>query len=256
MIRQLPRFKRTAPQCELLEQAKNTRAFIRGLWEAASPNDRRQAAFLALLVQAGWNNYGKGSKGRVSTRQWRNERLAEFLDVEPDDTSVAKGLAATFPALRRTAVALLELDTGITRCYGPLRPLTLQFVEANPSTVASAFREVASQRKAETKLKKVMKLVSHTIQSSTGKKFNLLNGITPALACLDPDQRFPIMNFKTKGLLKQLSEEADYEGAVELYRQIGRHNIKDSLELDVYAATQFPRNRRKGRSKRRRRPKD
>jgi hypothetical protein len=56
------------------------------------------------------------------------------------------------------------------------------------------------------------------------------------------------MNFKTKGLLKQLNEEVGYEGALALYKQIGQHNIGNSLELDVYAATQFRRRRRKRRS--------
>jgi hypothetical protein len=171
MSRKLPLFKRTVRQCALLRRAENTRRFIRGLWEAAGPDERRQPAFLAFLVQAGWNNYGKRSKNRESTRLWRNERLAVLVGTEADDSSIAKGLAVRFPALRRTAVNLIGLDTGITRCYGTLRPLIVDFVKNNPSTIASAFTEVASKRKTETKLAKMMKLVDRTVKSSTGKRF-------------------------------------------------------------------------------------
>jgi len=148
------------------------------------------------------------------------------------------------------------MRTGIAHCYGAVRAVTLEFAERNPDIIAAAFREVASRRKPKTKLGRVMKLIDRPLADRAGRKISLLNGITPTLACLDPAERFPIVNGKTRRLLKELGQKPDHDGAMALHRMIGELNIKNSFELDVYAATQFPRNRRKGRTKRRRRRQD
>ena len=226
---------------------RDTAWFIQSLWRAGKTL-RNDPDFLKFLVRCGWTNQSHG-RGLKSTIDWRNRHLAEYLSVpDSDDEGLESDLVARLPSLKKAATKLIRMQTGITHCYGAVRAVTLDFIEKERGAVASAFREVASgHRSPKTKLARVIVLVNREFENRAGKKINVLNGITPTLACLDPARRFPIMNAKTRPLLKELGRQPDYEGALELCRQIGTHNIKDSFELDVYAATQFPGRKRKGR---------
>ena len=235
----MPVFRKTPYTTKLLERKRDTAQFIRSIWEGGS-SYRRDPLFLSFLVRCGWNNDRHGAR-RAATLEWRNRHFADFLHLAGAGTSdLAEGLGERLPSVKKKAWKLLKMQTGITRCYGAVRKATLDFVESEPKKVALAFEKAASSLPPEQKILQVLKLIDPKIKT-------LLNGITPTLACLDPARRFPIMNGKTKPLLKKLNQQADYDGAIELYRLIGRHNlnIKDSFELDVYAASAFPLRRRK-----------
>jgi hypothetical protein len=66
------------------------------------------------------------------------------------------------------------------------------------------------------------------------RQISAFNGLTPVLACLDPQRRFPIMNARTRGLSRVIGARAGADGVVDLYKFIGRYNVKNSCELDVY----------------------
>jgi hypothetical protein len=226
---------------------RNTAWFIQKLWHAGKAI-RHDPDFLIFLVRCGWTNESHG-RGRRSTIRWRNGHLAEYLNVDLETDALETVVAAKLPSLKTDATRMIRIETGITHCYGAVRAVTLDFVERQPDTIASAFLEVASRRLGpQEKLRRILNLVNREFTNRAGRKINILNGLTPTLACLDPARRFPIMNAKTKPLLKELGVQPDYEGAVALYRQIGAHKIKDSFELDVYAATQFRGRRRKRRA--------
>ena len=252
----LPDFSNTGRQRKWVSRELDTARFIQRLWQTAT-SDRSNPRFLAFLIRCGWNNESHGRGSRSLTIKWRNHHLAHWLDMSDSSAdALAADLSRRFRSLRKDASELIRTQTGITNCYGAVRAVTLDFLERNPGAVKSAFREVSSRRKPEQKLRKVMKLIDRRIVNRAGRKINLLNGITPTLACLDPAKRFPIVNAKTDKLLKQLHLQADCDGAVELSRLIGKHNIKNSFELDVYAATQFARWQRGRRAQGRSRPKD
>jgi hypothetical protein len=102
---------------------------------------------------------------------------------------------------------------------------------------------------------RVMKLIDKKLKTRQGKQIYLQNGLTPALACLDPDRRFPILNGKTNAVLKKMWKmEPDHLGAQKLYSLIGAQlGIKNSFELDAYLTLQVSKKRRfpKRRSRRR-----
>jgi hypothetical protein len=129
--------------------------------------------------------------------------------------------------------------TGIANCYGAVRQMTLTFVEENAPSVAAVFHEVASSRGSiKEKIQSVMKLVDQGPKTANSKK-PLLNGLTPTLACLDPTQRFPIMNGGTAPLQKRLRESPGETGALRLVDLIETLGIENSFDLDVYSVTQF-----------------
>ena len=70
---------------------------------------------------------------------------------------------------------------------------------------------------------------------SRANRLSPFNALTPALACLDPQRRFPIMNQKTSRLLRQVEKDPTSEGVRELVRLIGTRGINDSFVLDAYA---------------------
>ena len=75
---------------------------------------------------------------------------------------------------------------------------------------------------------------------------SLLNGLSPLLACLDPQRRFPIVNARTAKLLAALGKRPDVEGGVALSRLIGKYGLRHAFDLDIYAQTrskQFPKSR-------------
>jgi len=130
--------------------------------------------------------------------------------------------------------------TGITRYYGSLRGVTITFVHKHSGAIARAFELVSSRRiPAINKVRRVVDSIAGLGEISVnGKKVSPLNGLTPALACLDPLRKFPIMNRRTQRLLKAIGERQDSEGAVTLSKLIGLYGVKNSFDLDVYSQTE------------------
>lgn len=116
----------------------------------------------------------------------------------------------------------------------------MAFLKTNGETLAKAFDLVVSARlDSETKIRRVVKLVRDLgpIRAG-GKEISPLNALTPCLACLDPQHRFPVMNQKTRRLLRQIEHEQNEEGAVALSELIGKPlGIRNCFDLDVYSAT-------------------
>jgi hypothetical protein len=242
-------FWNNSSQQKRVARERDTARFIRKFWTAGQ-SMKNDAQFLTFLVRCGWTNESHG-RGRRSTVTWRNHHLAKYLRLtKPTAAKLADEVGRRFPSLKEDASNLLSMETGITHCYGAVRKITVDFVLKRPGTIASAFRVVPSGRQPEKKIAAVMKLVDLTIKNRAGHKINLLNGITPVLACLDPDERFPIINGKTRPFLRKLGQQLNRAGALELYRQIGKHKIRNSFALDVYAATQFAVKRRRRRKQR------
>jgi hypothetical protein len=77
-----------------------------------------------------------------------------------------------------------------------------------------------------------------------------LNGLTPTVACLDPQRCFPIMNDQTQKLLRAMGKRHDSGGAEALHGLISKYGIKNSFDLDAYAyGEDFPKFTRQHRKK-------
>jgi hypothetical protein len=232
---ELPQFAPNKKEREWVQTEKDTAQFIQTLWNAADEK-HRNADFISLLVSCGWLNDGKD---RESTRRWRNRNIADYLQVAyKSDEQLSQDLARTFPRLKQPA-RLVQTNTGITHYYRPLRPATLEFVASHFEQIAKAFRQASSTRnKTDDDIRRVVKIITDLgFIRTLGREVSPLNGLTPTLACLDPTQTFPIMNSKTDRLLSVIAKERDASGAVSLSHLIGHNGIKNSFDLDVYAAT-------------------
>jgi hypothetical protein len=235
----LPQFNPSAQERQWVGGEVETARFIRSLWNAAGRR-RRDPGFVSVLVRCGWTNVGADDRGWESTRAWRNANIANYLRVEyKSDAQLAEELSSVFPRLRQ-AEALVNTPTGITHYYKPLRPETLAFVDAHAQRISAAFALAASKRlKPAVKIERVVNLIVGLGPIRVrGLDISPLNGLTPTLACLDPYRRFPIMNDKTRRLLRAIGQRRDADGAVALSKLIGSHGVRNSFELDVYAATQ------------------
>lgn len=232
---ELPPFKPNAKQQNWVKKEIDTARFIQALWNAAG-RKRQDPRFISLLVLCGWLTKGKD---RESTRKWRNRNIAEYLRViYKSDDQLAKDLARVFPRLKQPA-ALLRMNTGITNYHPPLRPATLEFVERHYVPVAAAFKIVSATRVEPAKKihQAVETLTALGYIRTLGREVSPLNGLTPTLACIDPARRFPIVNVRTERLLRVIGKGHNADGAVGLSLVIGLNGIKNSFELDVYAAT-------------------
>jgi hypothetical protein len=134
--------------------------------------------------------------------------------------------------------------TGITLYYTAYHPATLEFIKGHTRQIALAYRLV-SARSADVhgKVRRVAALIESLGEfDAGGKTVSPFKGLTPALSCLDPQSRFPIMNKLTHALLDCIGKKADKEGIVALSKLIGpSYNISDARELDVYAGSEeFP----------------
>lgn len=236
----LPRYEDNERQKKWVAGEKRTAAFIQSLWSAASVEQRREPAFLCLLVQCGWTNVGAKGKGRESTRRWRNRKIAGYLHAPyQSDEQLAVALSKRLPRLKpEKVVGLLKTQTGITHYYTAFRPATLQFVEDHAEPIGVAFRQVtAVTSDIEKKISRVAMIVEKLgAIDGANRQISAFNGLTPVLACLDPQRRFPIMNDRTRDLLRVIGEKADTKGMVALYKLIGLYDVKNSFELDVYAS--------------------
>jgi hypothetical protein len=201
----------------------------------------RHPNFLCLLVQCGWTNVGRNGKGRESTRLWRNLRVAQYLHVpnkDKSDEELAIALSKACPRLtQKIARRLLKTQTGITHYYTAFRPGTLKFVKSNSKAVRLAFEQVASSTsQVDKKISDVAAFLEKLGTIKAAKRtVSPFNGLTPVLACLDPQRKFPIMNNRTSDLLRVIGESANAKGVAALSHLIGQHDVENSFELDAYA---------------------
>ena len=242
----LPKFQRTDKQKRWVASEHRTAKLIRSLWKAAGYKQRSDPAFLRLLIQCGWNTGGRKSEGD-STRRWRNQKIAEYLNVDyVSDEQLARDLHSRFKSLgsSQKCLSIVRERTGIALYYKPYYPATLEFIKQHSGAIALAFKLV-SGRSPDVfgKVRRVATLIESLGEfDAAGKPVSPFKGLTPSLSCLDPQRRFPIMNQRTSSLLRGIQKKADMEGAVALAKLIGPdHDIKDARELDVYANTEkFP----------------
>jgi hypothetical protein len=241
----LPTYQRNERQNEWSASERRTANLIQSLWKAAGQKQRDDSAFLCLLVQCGWNTAGRKRKGD-STRRWRNHNIAGYLKVPYDsDQQLAQDLRSHFrPLSLSRCLSIVKKKTGITRYYTAYHPATRKFIERNSKHIAFAFRQV-STRSADVydKIRRVATLIESLGEiSAGGHHISPFNGLTPVLSCLDPQCRFPIMNKRTRVLLKRIGRTANTEGLVELSKLISpNYDIRNARELDVYANTEkFP----------------
>ncbi len=238
----LPKYHRSKDQQHWVASKRRTANLIQSLWTAAGQTLRRDPAFLCLLVQCGWGNSGR----RESTRRWRNQKIAEYLKVEYlSDEQLADDLSSRLKSLPVSkSLSLLEQQTGITDYYKAFRPATLKFVKQHADSVALAFRRVnAVSPKVTDKIREVATLIENLGDIPAARRHvSPFNGLTPVLSCLDPQCRFPIMNGRTRDLLRRIEMKPDKDGIVALFKLIGRElGVKDAYELDEYAfREQFP----------------
>jgi hypothetical protein len=239
----LPKFQRNNKQKRWVASERRTAKLIQSLWKAAGYKQRSEPAFLRLLIQCGWNTGGRKSGGD-STRRWRNQKIAEYLNVHyVSDEQLAQDLLSQFKSLgsSRKCFSIVRERTGIALYYKPYYPATLEFIKQHSGAIALAFKLV-SVRSADVfgKVRRVATLIESLGEfDAAGKPVSPFKGLTPSLSCLDPQRRFPIMNQRTSSLLRGIQKKADMEGAVALAKLIGPdYDIKDARELDVYANTE------------------
>jgi hypothetical protein len=235
----LPKFRRDADQQRSVASERRAAKLIQSLWKSARQDERTNPDFLCLLTQCGWTN-----KGDQSTRRWRNRKIADYIHVPYDsDDQLAQALASRFKALSVVKWrALLLKRTGITNYRGALRPGTLKYIHKHSTQIARAYKLVStSTADVYRKVERVAKLIESLGEiSATGLTISPFNGLTPALSCLDPQRRFPIMNKRTRGLLRCIEMKPDVEGIVKLSKLISSaYNIRDTFELDVYAYSEI-----------------
>lgn len=237
----LPKFRHTSSTKRWTRTERKTAAFIQAFWVAASQRRRRDPEFLWFLTAAAWTNVRSDGSGAESTREWRNEILAEYLGVGYETIGdLAAALHRKLPALSvGRGRRLLYTHTGITHHYTPIRPRTRKYVLRHASELYQLFKMIASRKKdAANKTEDVARRLARMPNISTprGGWMSPFNPLSPVLACLDPHRRFPIMNQRTNRLLKAIGKDHDGEGAVALSCLIGSHvGVRDSFELDVYS---------------------
>jgi len=215
-------FKPTRTNREWVRSERRTAAFIRAFWAAASARQRKDPGFLWFLTACAWTNVRADGTGDESTREWRNHILANYLGADYQSISaLGKALSRAFPKFTAfKASRLLKTQTGITHHYTAIRPRTRRYVLRHARDLCSLFNAVSSrQQPPEKKIRRVATQLARMRRISTprGGSISPFNPLSPVLACLDPNRRFPIMNQRTHRLLRAIGKEHDGDGAVALY---------------------------------------
>jgi hypothetical protein len=245
----LPSFQHNDKQQQWVASERRTANLIRSLWKGAGEQQRNDPAFLCLLVQCGWTNAGHKSGGE-SIRLWRNRNIADYLKAPyASDEQLARSLQAHFRSMSFSKyLSMLGDRTGIALYRNTYRSATLKFLKRHTGKVARAFEQVSTaSANVDDKIRRVATLIESLGKiSAAGRHVSPFNGLTPALSCLDPQHKFPIMNQRTRRLLRSIGMKADGQGVVALSKLIGpTYDIKDARELDVYASTEkFPKPKR------------
>jgi hypothetical protein len=84
---ELPQFRPNADERDWVKTEIGTARFIQTFWNAAGQRIS-DAGFISLLVRFGWLNR---SEGWESTRRWRNQNIADYLQVSTNPTISSQG---------------------------------------------------------------------------------------------------------------------------------------------------------------------
>ncbi|MFA5031438.1 MAG: hypothetical protein WC614_00315 [bacterium] len=225
----LPKFNREKHKKDV-EREIETAKYLKMFWNTLTEKEKAEPEILTFIVQCGWLNHKKG-----------NEILARYLGEKDSNTKfLSKAIHKKWENISENdANNLLEL--GITNYYTAFRPNTTKYICNNTEKMSKVFTIVSSKtNNTEDKIKRIFKVFGKEplyIATPNGGDSSILNAITPAMACLDPNRKFPIMNQRTKKLLKTINKEQDIDGAIALSELIskGDINVRDAFELDVYA---------------------
>jgi hypothetical protein len=238
----LPEFIPTNKESSWIASHRDTARLLKNLWGAASRIQRRDPDFLSALLRATW----VGSHHPTDrTRLTRNRYFARWLGI-PENSAAQEleiALCQRLPRLKRSVGReFVRTSTGVTLYYGAARPATVRLVRVHRAIVGRAFELVSqTHQSVEDKVYEVAELLGTIprISMPNGGTMSPYNGLSPALACLDPQGAFPIINKQTRTLLSALSVHADSEGAVAMSKLIGRQNVSDNAALDVFANTRI-----------------
>lgn len=233
----LPAFTVTAQASESIATERRTSRAIRLLWDYASKTDQEHAEFLLLLMRCTWVNSSDGP-GDASRRR-RNVSLAHWYEVDADldEPDLAEALTNKSGIPLAKTRWLVTSDFGFTHYYKAFRGFLEDQVKKKRIGICGAFRFVArSDDDPLAKVEAVSKLVVNLgeFDVATGTT-SFLNALTPVLACLDPQHLFPVVNARTKPLLRAIGHSADVAGIVALSALIDGDDIADAFHLDVYS---------------------
>ncbi|MFZ2970956.1 MAG: hypothetical protein WA063_07460 [Minisyncoccia bacterium] len=244
-MNEMPIFNRKGEE-DWIQHRMLTANLIRYFWDNATEKERSDYRFITFLMKCGWLNHGKEG----TTARWRNLQLAKYLKTE-DENQLLEAILKQWPKMNKSKISyFLKQDTGVTNYRPSLRPSAEEYVKEQIVALSKIFSRVASVKNDSLKtIMDAMAIIDKLppVKLPGKKKTSIINAITPCLSCLDPQKRFPIMNNRTKELLKALDIRQDAKGAKKLYELIGQYNIKNNIELDIYSQKyKFPINKAAG----------
>lgn len=231
-----------------IENERRTAELVRLLWGKCPASQRSNLKFLKALISATWINTNNHDDVALERRRrWRNRYLSEWLvgHGDLDDDDLAKELSKKIRISRKDAESIINQPSGFSHFYKGHRECFWGVLKENRLEVYRAF-SLVSRRRAdhEGKAREVAEIICRfsTYETPRGES-NFMYGLSPVLACLDPQSRFPVVNKRVVPLLRVVGEGADANGAVALARLIGQSQIYDSFYLDVFACNredEFP----------------
>ena len=230
-------FKPTKGASNWIENEKRAATAVRLLWDFSSSADRRHPEFLCLLASFSWVNGTHGPDD--ASRRWRNKRLAAWLSFNRNvsEAALKNELVKQLGLSPSQAHWLVSSIFGFSHYYTAFRTAFERHVSRHRDKIADVFRLVSQS--SERPSQKVYVAVRHLLAVPRFRvprgRSSVINALSPTLACLDPEQRFPIMNQQTENLLGNLGRKPDADGARALSELIGKHGISTAFHLDVYS---------------------
>jgi hypothetical protein len=191
-VLKFPDFRPNQYERGWVDSELETARIVRALWTKTPKEKRANPEFLALLTRFGWINQAESDE---STRLWRNRHLAQWLKTDPsDEIGLGRALASQTKLSVAQARWIIGTSTGITLYYTSLRPGALRGIRRHAAKIHKAFSGVAGQ--STDVIKKIGEVAATIVELPTftgpaGRKGSLINALTPVVACLDPQRRFP-----------------------------------------------------------------
>jgi hypothetical protein len=184
------------------------------------------------------------SKGQPSPDHWKRLKIPSLAALWNQPYSLRGDLKATveamqIPALIRKAASL---PTGMVNFRNVWRKSSRKWCHANRDRLADVIHHALELKPNQSRLavaKKIDNLPGIPSPANAERKASPAVILTPLIACLDPGERFPVINGRegVNRLLKALhlsnrSFEDQVKGMVGL---IGQFGVSDSFMIDVLA---------------------
>lgn len=230
--------KALSTSSEWYKTERNTEALVKAVMQFRSPRSL-SGEDIWQLIRLTWVT---ASDGKLVEHHWQQLKVPALAHLLKKTAVTSDDLTATLSTMHLPAALeqAASRTTGMVNAYRAYRNSLLDWCAAHKNTLRSMITTAQTLGKNDQARYDLARKISQLPKVSTptgARSMSAANLITPLIACLDPQLRFPIVNGETGVTLRLAKLGFSNHSLEEQVRGflgiIGRFGITDAFALDT-----------------------